>query len=453
MKRLYTSLLLAAVAFGAAAQTPRNGYFSENMPLRHELNPSFAPDYNYVTVPALGGITAGANANIGADNFLFKKNGEVVTGLHSSVGADEFLDGLKSRNYLEVNANLNLVSVGFKALGGFNTVGLNLKSTVSTSLPYELFEFAKIGQVNGGPTTYDIKDTRVISSNYVELAFGHSRNLGDKIRVGAKVKYIAGVAYADARIDAINVAMSADKWSVREQGRMFSSDALDIQYKPNGEIDDIDTGTFGVAGNGLGFDFGVSYNLWDNLKLSASLTDVGFISWKGSEATVNPDEFVYDGFHHLVADKDPDGSSALSREGDQLEEDLKKLVRFQNETDASRVQSLQTMLNLAGEYSILNNKIGFGLLWSTRLGTPKKWTEVMASANFRPSSWFNATVNFSTSNLGHSLGALVNFCPRGFNFFIGTDYLPFKYSKEGVPLSKAKFNFVLGMAITFNHHR
>ena len=443
--------LAASLCLPLAAQTPRNGYFSENLPMRHNLNPAFAPEYDYVAIPAIGGISAGMNSNVGADNFLFKKKGEVVTGLHSSVGSDEFLSGLKSRNYMEVNSGVSVVSLGFKALGGFNTIGINVKSATSAALPYELFEFAKIGQVNGAPTSYNIKDTRVQSSNYLELAFGHSRNLGERFRIGAKVKYIAGVAYADARIDAIDVAMSADKWSVREQGEMFTTDAIDIQYKPNGEIDDISKGSFGVAGNGLGFDFGASYKLLDNLVLSASLTDVGFVAWKGSNASVNPDEFVYDGFHHLVAEKDPDGSSALSREGDQLEEDLRKLVRFQNETGASRTQSLQTMLNLAGEYSILNDKIGFGLLWSTRLGTPRKWTEVMASANFRPVQWFNATVNFSTSNLGHSLGALINFCPKGFNFFFGSDYIPFKYSKEGIPLSTAKFNVVLGMAITFNH--
>ena len=64
--------------------------------------------------------------------------------------------------------------------------------------------------------------------------------------------------------------MSADKWSVREQGEMFTTDAIDIQYKPNGEIDNITTGSFGVAGNGLGFDLGASYKLLDNLVLSAS---------------------------------------------------------------------------------------------------------------------------------------------------------------------------------------
>ena len=99
MKKIYMLGLAASLCLPLAAQTPRNGYFSENLPMRHNLNPAFAPEYDYVAIPAIGGISAGMNSNVGADNFLFKKNGEVVTGLHSSVGNDEFLSGLKSRNY------------------------------------------------------------------------------------------------------------------------------------------------------------------------------------------------------------------------------------------------------------------------------------------------------------------------------------------------------------------
>ena len=91
MKKIYMLGLAASLCLPLAAQTPRNGYFSENLPMRHNLNPAFAPEYDYVAIPAIGGISAGMNSNVGADNFLFKKNGEVVTGLHSSVGNDEFL--------------------------------------------------------------------------------------------------------------------------------------------------------------------------------------------------------------------------------------------------------------------------------------------------------------------------------------------------------------------------
>lgn len=446
-----------SMCFGAAAQSPHSGYFLENIPNRHELNPSLTPDFNYASflgLPLGGMMTIGLNSNVGAETFLFSRNDELVTGLHESVSSEEFLGKLKKNNYLEANLRLNILSFGFKKWGGFNTFNLNVRSTTGFNLPRELFEFAKIGQEDGAPASYDLSSIGVSTTNYVEFAFGHSRQITDKLRAGAKFKYLAGVAAADFSLDRMDVNMSGDRWSIRESGQLFTTNVVDIMYNQNGEIDDfeLDAGRLGVAGNGIGFDFGASYQLLDNLTLSASLTDIGFITWKGSTATANPDEFIFDGFHHIGAEDNPEtGESALDQEMDQLEDDLKALARFKNEEDSRRTQSLTTTLNIGGEYSVLNRKISFGLLSSTRMTSPKVWTELMASVNFRPASWFHATLNGSVSNLGQSVGVLLNFCPKGFNFFIGSDYIPLKYSKQGIPVSTAKLNFVMGLTFTFKH--
>ena len=52
---------------------------------------------------------------------------------------------------------------------------------------------------------------------------------------------------------------------------------LDKKY-----IDDIDfdAGKIGIAGYGFGIDLGASYKILDNLTVSASILDLGFISWQ-----------------------------------------------------------------------------------------------------------------------------------------------------------------------------
>ena len=72
----------------------------------------------------------------------------------------------------------------------------------------------------------------------------------------------------------------------------------------------------------------------------------------------------------------------------------------------------------------------------------------MLSANFRPTSWFNAAINGSVSNIRSSMGAVLNFHPKAVNFFIGADYLIAKFSKQFVPVNAAKFN--VGMGLSFN---
>lgn len=452
LKSFIYTISLACAAFTANGQAPHSSYFMENMPTKHALNPALTPDFNYVSMPALGGIQIGVNSNVGLGTFLYPVGNEMVTALNQSVSSEEFLSKLRDNNIVENDMRIGILSCGFKGIGGYNTIEISARSITGVYLPYELFEFAKIGQLDAPNTTYDIQDINVRSHNFAELAFGHSHNITDKITVGAKLKLLVGIVSAEAEIERLNVHMSKDKWVVKENGRTFLTPGLQVKYKDNGEIDDFDTGTFGADGMGFGIDLGVSWKLLNNLRLSASITDLGFISWKGAEALVNPAPFEFDGFHHFGSEKDPvTGESPLSQETDQIKEDLRSLIRFENNVDAKSMQKLATTINVAAEYSILKNKISFGLLSSTRVGMPHVWTELMATANFRPAKWFHATVNGSVSNVAQSVGLMLNFCPKGFNFFIGSDYIPFKYSKEGIPLNRAKVNLALGMNFTFNH--
>ena len=457
IKKFSIYCAIIASSTNVMAQAPHTSYFMESMPTRHQLNPALTPEYNYVNlplIPALSGIQIGLNSNAGMANFLYPRGNELVTGLHSSVSDDEFLNNIHRKNVIEANIKLNLLSFGFAKWGGYNTFDLSVRSQTSMNMPYELFEFAKVGQKNGEATSYDISGIGVNTYNYAELAIGHSHKITDKLTIGAKFKFLAGVLHASAEIDELNVSMSQDKWQIQEKGRIFTTPAVQINYKDNGEIDDFDfdAGSLGMDGAGIGFDLGATYKLLDNLTLSAALTDIGFISWKGAEALANPEPFVFDGFHHIGAEDDPaTRESALDKETDQLEEDLKNLIRFQNNQEAKSTRSLTTTLNVGGEYSLLSNKISFGLLSSTRFGLPTVWTELMASANFRPVRWFNATINGSFSNIGQSMGVLLNFNPKGFNFYIGSDYIPFRYSKEGIPLYHAKANITMGISFTFNH--
>ena len=98
--------MVYAVSFMAFAQESHTSYFMEGMVKRHELNPALSSNCNYVSIPVIpvfSGLAIGANSNLGADKFLFKRNGEIVTGLNSAVSADEFLGGLKDNNTLELN--------------------------------------------------------------------------------------------------------------------------------------------------------------------------------------------------------------------------------------------------------------------------------------------------------------------------------------------------------------
>lgn len=454
LKHIASIGIVLALSAGVSAQTTLNSsYFMEKMTKRNQLNPALKTENNYISMPGLGNFYMGVNSNLGLGTFLYPRDNKLVTFLHESVPADEFLSKLTPNNTLEVDLGLDLISFGFWAWGGQNTFNLALKSNTGAYLPREIFEFLKTGQEATGVTRYDMSNITATTSNYLELALGHARDITDKLGVGAKVKVLIGAAHAEARIDRMDISMSQDEWTIKQSGHLQATSLLDLTTDPEtGEVTDYKLGSnFGVAGFGLGFDLGATYELIDNLTLSAALTDIGFMRWNNlTRAETDPNkEFRYTGFDNIGAEDDENGDNPFDQQADQLGDDLKALTKFYKSDTQSVSNSLRTTLRVGAEYAVLDNAISFGLLSTTRFSSYRTYAEGMAAVNFRPLSMLHLTVNGSVSNMGSSVGAILNLCGNGFNVFLGTDYFATQYSKQFIPINHARANFSFGVNITF----
>lgn len=454
IKHIASIALAVVLSAGVSAQTTLNSsYFMEKMTKRNQLNPALKTPNNYVSMPSLGNFYLGINSNLGLGTFLYPRDNKLVTFLHESVPADEFLNKLTPNNTIELDLGIDLISFGFWAWGGQNTFNLALKSNTGAYLPREIFEFLKTGQEATGVTRYDMSNITATTSNYLELALGHARDITDKLSAGAKIKVLIGAAHAEARIDRMDISMSQDEWMIKQAGHLQATSLLELTTDPEtGEVTGYDFGNhFGVAGFGLGFDLGATYEIIDNLTLSAALTDIGFMRWNNlTRAETDPDKgFIYTGFDNIGAEDDENGDNPFEQKADQLGEDLKALTKFYQSDTQSVSNSLRTTLRVGAEYAVLDNAISFGLLSTTRFVGYRTYAEGMAAINFRPLSALHLTVNGSVSNMGSSVGAILNICAPGFNFFLGTDYFATQYSKQFIPINHARANFSFGFNITF----
>ena len=219
---------------------------------------------------------------------------------------------------------------------------------------------------------------------------------------------------------------------------------LEFGYSSDGGyIDDIDFDSPGVSGYGFGIDLGASYNFLGYINVSAAILDLGFISWSKSSTTIATTDSEHDYGDFVNIDPEhPENYEA----GDVFDFDL---IQFQTEEKTkSRSTSLRSTLNLGAEYTLLNNKLGFGLLSSTQFTQPKAYSELTLSANYRPRNWFGATLSYSflhsdfeTLGIGLKLGPV----------FIGSDYLMTKsagdanrvnaYLGVSVPLGKKRSDY------------
>lgn len=483
---ILTAAFALTVTGSALAQTQssRSAYFLEGSTYRHELNPAFIGERGYFSFPALGNLDFGVQSTAGIGSFLYKlPDGRLTTFMHESVSGQEFVDGLPNRFKLGADVNENIFSLGFHAWGGFNTLGISIKSDTRVNVPSELFKFMKLGMASETGSQYIVNGLNMMSTNYAEIAFGHARTINNHLTVGAKLKALVGLAKANVRIDKLTITASQDAWTITPQGAELYASAKGLIVPTKGETgnyqeddyildangnrtDQLKTGTdqqidydgvdfddknIGPTGFGLALDLGAVYKLGD-WQFSAAVLDLGFIGWKNTVKGTMNNDFEFSGFENIAV-KDTEGNAnSLENQSDALLDDLKDMAKFTKEADGmKRTTALAATLNFGAQYTLpAYDRLNFGLLSTTRLQGKHTWTEARLSANVSPLSGFEASVNYALSNFGSAAGLMLNFHPRGFNFFVAADVPLGKLEPAYcAPIGRAALNVNLGINFTF----
>lgn len=453
------------------AQELGTAYFTDSYTFRHTMNPAFAPSKGYVAIPVLGNLNMSMQGNLHMDALLYpnpeygvvKGAEKTATFMHPAISADEALSNFnKGSNQLLMDLDVTLASVGFEQWGGFNTIELKQRTNMGVSLPYELFEMAK----DLGNRSYDITDMGMRVESYTELAMGHSRQLTDNLRAGAKVKLLFGTARADLEIDHLHASFEGNQWvlegeakgEVNLHGASFKQSAPKEYKSHEGtyqQVNGLNNDGFGISGFGAGIDLGAVYSFrhmgmdWlDGLTLSAALTDLGFISWGSTLVARNAGEqFVFDGFHDVAVKTNGTGGGFT----DQSDSYSDQLADFAHLVDESEQGSTTTMLaatmKLGAEYELpMYKQLSFGLLGTHRFNGDYSWTEGRLSANWKALNWFDAAVSLSVGSYGVSMGWITSFHPKGVNIFLAMDHTSFKTTANLVPLN-SNVSFAMGVSV------
>lgn len=467
---LTAALLIAASASATAQEASRSGYFMDGYSFRHELNPAFGNDDEYVSLPGLGNLDLGLSSNVGVNTFLYKLPGtnRLTTFMSPTVDADKFLGKLEKNNKITSNINVTLLSGGFKAWGGYNTISISARADVGLSLPKGLFEFMKLGQQDE-TSVYQFSDLRVNANAMGQFALGHSRNINKNIRVGGKLKFLVGAGHADAKVDDMFITLSDEVWIVKGKGEVNVAAGPNLyiptygrRHKPErpeqvGQVywNGIDYRDFHLTGFGMGVDLGAVWNTpVEGLTVSGSVLDLGYMHWSYNRIYKTPDtEWNFGGFNNIALDKDqPEyAENKIDQQFKNMWNDLSDCMNlYDKTTDGKRNKALAATIHVAAEYQMpFYNKLTGGFLFTEHINGPFSWTEGRFSANYKPAKWFDCSVNYGASTYASSLGWMLNFHPRGFNFFVGTDHQFFKITPQVLPVGRANMNVNLGMNVTF----
>ncbi len=440
---LFTVAVIAAISSSAAAQN-RSAYFLDNYAYRFQMNPAMGRDGKFdISMPVLGNLNFGLSSNCGLNSFFYNKNGKTVTFLHPDVSPEEAMSNIPSRSRIGFDLREGIISVGFKALGGYNHVSINAVANAQFRLPQGLFSFAKEGISN---RNYEIGRVDLHADAYAEIALNHSHDMSKilpGLTVGASLKFLVGVANIDVNMDKADLNLGTDSWRVTTDGTAQVSLGSGFGFTTNegGQLDGFDMDSFSAPnGYGLAVDLGATYQ-WKDFTFGLAFNDIGFISWNNTQKAGTNGEHVFDTDNYVI---DPDN---FDDSLDDMLDDFKDIYNLRPDENGSytRTRAIEATMNASVMYTLpMYKKLTFGLLNTTRMAHRFAWTDFRLSANYQPAKWFGLAVNYGIGTFGSSFGWIINFAPKGFNFYLGMDRLPSKFTGDFIPYN-ANAQFSMGI--------
>ena len=442
-------MVVPSAVMSAQQNNTRTAYFLDNYTYGYRFNPAFSAESNFVSIPVLGNISLGGESNVGLSNFLYPtSNGKLALFIDDSISEQAFLGGLKDFNQLNTNLNLTLLALGFRTGNFYHTFDASVKVNQNAVLPKSLFNFAKVGTANGA-TSWQIENVGLGADAFGEIAYGLSTTIGESLHIGARLKVLMGLAHAEMMIDKFDLSLTGEKWAASTEGFVEIAGPISTgsSSADNVDLSNVGLDEFnGLGGFGFGVDLGTSYEFLDYFTASASLLDLGFISWKDmtKASSTGANSYEFNGFGTIS-----DGSE-LQQQLNGLKDELLGLVQFEKSETGSGMSGLAATLHAGIEAKMpFYERLSFGLLGTHRFNGAYSWTEGRLAANVMPVDCIGLAASCAVSNFGGSFGGIVNFVFPGFNFFVGVDSFMLKVSPQYIPVEKFNTNLALGFNITF----
>ncbi len=443
------------------AQVSTTLYHMYGVPQANQLNPAFQPNCNaYLGFPMLSPLNFSLELDPLRYKDIFSYNSQldqIITFMHPEGDKEAFINRLKPLNALNTSIGTNPLSMGWRNKQFYFTIDFTEKIDQNFRFTKDFMEFFLNG--NRNQERFNFSETGLDVKYYHELALGISYDYDDQFQIGARAKVLFGMADLNTSLSDITVRAYEDRWDFNSTMIVdISAPFISIPVDSAGFViwDEIDAdssvgnddyagfvkdvlGNFLGTGNlGFGVDFGFNFNPIENLSISASVNDLGFIRWKKNTYHLKQDgTFGWEGVEvTLEEDWDP---------GEIILDSLKSQMNFTSEKE-SYTTFLSGKVYLGAAYE-LGEKVKFGIVTRTRIYNSHFFNQYTFSANVMPIRMFSATLSYSIIGKNYTnfgLGLSLRLGP--FNMYFITDQTPSGYL---LPETINSVNFRFGLNLAF----
>jgi hypothetical protein len=454
-------------------QTSQSLYFM-NLPQNHMMNPALRPSNSlYIGLPVLSGFNLALSNNfINFSDVIMKgqTGDELITFLHPEYNVDDFISKLKDKNSLSPQVAVQLLGLGFGVgKNGYVFLDINERAEGNIVIPGDLIELMLKGNEGFAGSKIDLSSLRGDLKYFHEVGVGYSRSY-NKLRVGVKGKMLFGVSAVSIDNNSLGITVNEDYTHTLDADLTMNISAPvtvtmdEDQNIKSMDFDDsrFDTGAgvrkFLMSGKnfGLGLDIGATYEIYDNLIVSASITDLGFIKWKRDVTNLKADSrFDFSGLSMVDVLK---GTKTIREVGDEMVDSLKNSFSIAD-SESPFTTYLPFGMTFGGNYK-LTKDFSFGLLSYSRI-IGKQFREALTlSANLNIGNSLSTTLCYTLANQrADNLGAGLAFRAGVMQFYLLADRLPLAWDKIKteknntflLPANWNTINLKVGMNLVFGN--
>jgi len=410
--KYFLILLLTVSIYDSVAQNSQVLYYM-NLPQNHLLNPAMRSGNSvYIGLPGISGVNANINNDFFnfSDIFSLSQDGDsTISIFHPDYDISGFMKKIREINSLEAQTSAQLFNLGFntgKDLYIF--LDINERIDMDFRLPGEMLRLIFEGNEQFVGNRIDLSTLRTGINWYHEAGLGFSKNLTQRLRLGIKGKLLFGMANLSLDNKALNVTVNEDfthiidadlmanisapvDFYVNEDNQIDSVKFDDSKYDSFSELADyfLDNSNMGAA-----VDIGLEYTLAERLRLSASLTDLGYIRWKRDITNLKAEsqfKFSGDDFQD-VYDGNMDAKEFVEELGDSLQKSF-----YMTDTDIPYRTNLPFGVSLGASYN-LSQSFSLGVLSYTRFNGSQYKEALTFSANLNLGNTLSTTLAYTAAN-------------------------------------------------------
>ena len=434
------------LSIGMQAQSFRSGYFLDNYTYGYRINPAQVNDRSFFGL-GLSNIDLQNYTSFGVSDFLFPNaagNG-LVTGLNKSISSDTFLKGLRDNNYLCLDENINLLSLGISNGRQMHTFEINARAMATLNVPKTLFSLVKKGSGN-----YDINGFMFDLSAMTDISYGFSTKLYviDNLSVGGRLHLLLGLVNSNLQTTPGNIKFDNTGIAIEEGIEYNGSGLLSFDFKDG--LPDLSTIGFKgspFGGIGVTVDLGAEYKADFGLDAMVSVTDLGAISWENGLFASASAKLAYNGGNI--------GFEGGTIKADILDmfNDLSSMFELKSGHGTRSMQMMPFNIQAGARYYMpFYSGLSVGVFGTYHVAKLTSWYDLRAGATLTPARILSLTGNVGVNSFGGTWGAALNLHLGPINLLVGADSYMGKSGKVfgvPIPLNGTMENVHFGLCFTF----